>query len=91
MSRNPMASAEFHRTRQKRAEELCDVLLRAIEEISKLSRSHAASGIADAALHRYDEISARHFQEDARAEAEFQAGQAADARREERALVEGLS
>lgn len=75
------AMERFYHDRQKRAEELCDILLEAVERIVK-DESSAPIKIAEAALEAYDAANERHFQEDADAERAYAAEEAADAKRE---------
>lgn len=71
----------YHR-RWQRADELNDVLLRAIERIAD-GKENLPVKAAELALDEYDAIGARHFDEDQQAERERYAEEAAEARREE--------
>lgn len=76
-----LAPAQFYKTRLERAEELSDVLLQAMEGIGA-GRFRNARDAANEALDKYDEIDARHAEEDAEAERQYLADEAADARRD---------
>lgn len=72
----------FYYEKLKRTEELHDVLLKVVERIAD-GHEIAPKKAAELALEAYDAATERHAEDDRRAELEYLADQAADARREE--------